>query len=119
MKDTAPAPAYDIEALKAEHGDRLFANTVKLPDELDGDEITIVWKPPTHGIWALFTQTAEKHGGVKANRLLLLGVAVHPSKKELIDLCTVAPLAVRDFLDEAGVTRFFGMDAVVSETETL
>ena len=97
----------------------MFANTVKLPDELDGDEIEIVWKPPTSGLHSLFQQTAEKHGAVKANRLLLLGVAVHPSKKELVSLCTNAPVAVRDFLDEAGVTRFFGMDAVVSETKTL
>ena len=93
--------------MKAEHGPRLFANTVKLPDELDGDEIEIVWKPPTSGLHSLFQQTAEKHGAVKANRLLLLGVAVHPSKKELIGLCTNAPVAVRDFLGRGGRDPFF------------
>ena len=108
-----------IAELKAKHGDRLTATPITLPEELDGEEMTIVWKPPTHGDWSLFVQTVEKHGGVKANRLLLLAVAVHPDRKALVDLCLNAPMAVRDFLDEAGVTRFFGGEATIGENRTL
>ena len=108
-----------IAELKAEHGNRLTATTITLPEELDGEQVTIVWKPPTHGTWVLFTQTIEKHGGVRANRLLLMAVAVCPDRRALAQLCQVAPLAVRDFLDEAGVTRFFGMEATIGENRAL
>ena len=108
-----------IAELKAEHGDRLIATTITLPDELLGEQITIVWKPPTHGVWSLFIRTVEKDGGVKANRLLMLAVAVYPDRHALIQFCMDAPMAVRDFLDEAGVTRFFGGEATISENRTL
>ena len=114
----------DVAALSAEldgtdFGGRLFSNTLKMPTELAGQEYTIVWRPPTHAERDQFYQTSEKRNGPRANQNLFLKVTISPGREVLTRLCVRAPIAVKDFLDEASVTRFFGVEASVSATETL
>lgn len=99
--------------------DELYSNSLKLPAELGSEEHEIVWRPPTHSERDQFYQTTEKRNGPRANQNLLLRVVVSPERAVLTGLCARAPIAVKDFLDEASVTRFFGVEASVSPTEAL
>ena len=112
-------PAYDVDTLKAAHGDKLFVTPIKLPDAIGGEEISLVWKPPTSGTYRNFMTALDKRGAEQANRQLFLAVVVHPDADDLRRLATDAPLAVAMFLNEGGVTDFFGNETDVQETTAL
>ena len=111
--------SYDLAELKKKHGDTLFETPIRLPDAIGGAEINFVWKPPTHSTYQRFMQALDKQGAEVANRQLFIGVVVHPERSELLALAEAAPLAVALFLNQGGVTDFFGGETVVKETRKL
>ena len=110
---------YDVDALKKKHGDTLFVTPIRLPDAIGGAEIKLVWKPPTHTTYQRFMQALDKQGAEVANRQLFIAVVVHPERDELLALAESAPLAVALFLNQGGVTDFFGGETAVQETMAL
>ena len=113
---------YDISALKDQHGTELYRNTLQLPRLPDGTvrpPVEVIWKPPTHGTYRIFMQALDKRGAEQANRQLMLAVVVHPDRKTLLELADSDPLSIAHFLNEGGVTAFFGAETEVSEPEAL
>lgn len=115
----AKQPTYDLPALKKEHGERLFMTPIVLPEEAGGDEIDLVWKPPSQGAYRIYEQARERAGIEQANRQLFLAVTVHPDLPFLRALADRCPVAVALFLNRGGVTNFFGDDTTVKETIAL